>query len=70
MGDRCAQPLRLQGPQWPPGQHEGVSKAFPIYQRPLHFLRSNFAKSALDILGASVATEEVTVGPTAGPFSA
>lgn len=52
------------------GQHEGVSKAFPISQSPLHFLRSNFAKSALDILGASVVMEEVAAGPRAGPFSA
>lgn len=46
------------------------SKAFPFSRVPFHFLRSNLAKSALDILGASVAAEVVTAGCGAGPFSA
>lgn len=41
------------------------SKAFPFSHSPTHFLRSNLAKSALDILGTSVAA-----GGGAGPFSA
>lgn len=65
-GHRAAQP----GPSRAPGISWARSKAFPFSLCSTHFLRSNLAKSALDILGASVAAGVAPAGGGAGPFSA